>query len=758
MTPNSSQAALAGTPHPASKPARPGNSGFSALRSAFASLLIASASLQASDLGKWMEQMDATDRVLRREATYQLSIMGPAARPALSKLIVALDDPDKQVWSYAVTAIAAMGPDAAEAIPKLMEGMDSRKGRGFRPRDKAQTLFRCADALARIGPAARPELLSALKSEDTGLRIGAAKALGAMAAKEAIPALIENLGHGDEAVRSEAVEALGLIGEPAVAPLSESLGWPDARLREGSARALGSIGRAAAPVAPGLLEKLGTEKEISVQVAMLSALPRVGLPAAKSVPPLIAALKSDQEPLRHAAVNALLMIRPASTHAVPAVAALLKEPAITERAVYLLGRFGADAQSVVPELVAMAAKTGNPPATLTDALSQIGAPAIPTLLAQVEKVKPAQLDRNHWTMQVLRSIGISGLQELQDGLKSPNASVRLAALGIISELGFDAREARADVLKLAGDPDPQVRASFLGAAVALDASPQQTLEKLEAAMKDKEPVVRAAAADAAAALGKEAEPISAQVTTLLGDPESKVRVAALNAAAKLGSKDPQLATRLIACLDDPASRTPAARALAGLGSAQAVPSMLELYSKSEPDAKAAMLAVFPTAGNSALPVISEAMKDPAAAVRAAAVHAYAKVERNPDVLFPAVNPLLADAASEVRRAAAESLAPYCERHPDKAGPTMEAIIRMVAQESDRSFALDALRSMRVRDLKVIELALNSPAQDARSWGSERAGRLGAEARPLRPRLEELQRSSNDADRRGARRALEQVGK
>ncbi len=723
-------------------------------------LLLASslAPLHAADVGKWVEQLGATDRVMRREATYQLSIMGPAARPALPALIAALDDQDRQVWSYAITAIAAIGPDAAEAIPKLIDGMDNRKTRGGRQRDRGQIIVRCADALARIGAPAKPALLEALKAEDNGLRIGAAKALGAMTEKDAIPGLIENLGYGDEAVRNEAVEALGLIGKPAVTPLAESLGSQDAKIRGGSARALASVGRDSAPVAPKILERLAAEKDVQAQVAMLSSLPKVGLPAATVVPPLVAMVQSDQEPLRTAAVNAILMVRPADKTVVPAVAALLKNPAHTDRATYLLGRFGTDAKAVVPELIAMAAKTGNPSATLTEALAQIGAPAIPALLVQLEKTKPADLGRTHWIVQVLKSIGISGLQELQDGLKSPNATVRLASLGVISELGIDAREARADILKLAGDPEPLVRAAFLGAAVALDASPRQTLEKLEAAMKDKEPVVRAAAADAAAALGKEAEPIAAQVTTLLGDPESKVRVAALNAAAKLGSKDPQLATRLVACLDDPASRAAAANALAGLGAASAVPRMMELYPKSDPDARVAILAALPAGGTAGLPLITEAIKEPQIPVRVAAIRAFGKVEHNPDVLFPTLNPHLADASGDVRRAAAESLAPYCEKHADKAMQAMQAIIQMVGVETDRSFALETLRSIRVRDLAVLEFALNGQSQEGRAWAIERAGRLGAAARPLRPKLEELQRSSNDSDRRGARRALEQVGK
>ena len=227
----------------------------------------------AVNFGKLAEQLASSERDQRREASLQLRSIGREAKAILPQIVKALDDADTQVFSNAITAIAEIGPDAKDAIPALMDLMDGRKGRGFRPKDREQALYRAAYALSRIGAEARPGLLAALKGEDTSLRRGAAKALGMTGpdAKDAVPALIENLGHDDETLRRDAVEALVLIGPAAVESLIASLRFPDPRLREGSARALGELGAGA----DSLLRVAAEEKETSVLSAAIFAVAKI---------------------------------------------------------------------------------------------------------------------------------------------------------------------------------------------------------------------------------------------------------------------------------------------------------------------------------------------------------------------------------------------------------------------------------------------------------------------------------------------------
>ena len=714
------------------------------------------------DISKLAAQLGASDREARREASYQLQRLGSAAKTALPELIKALDDSDKQVWANAIAAIAAIGPEAKDAVPRLIAGLDGRKSRDGRQREKSQVLLRSAFALTSIGDAARPALIEALRGDDTGLRIGAAKALGGMSAraKDAIPALIENLGHNDEELRSEVVEALGLIGADAVGPLVKSLGWPEPRLRIGSARSLAAIGASAA-ASSALIERLQNETEVSVRAAILTALPRVGVAQEKFVPLLIAGLRDDRDELRAAAVNALIVVRPAEKLAVPAVAALLGDakPAIVERAVFVLGRFGAAAKSAVPALVAKAARVQPVPAVYADALTEIGGPAVAELLRQVEKAAPASLNREHWVVKLLTAIGGAGIPELTRALESPSASVRVAALGTLSGLGEQARDARAAILKLSADPEPIVRATVLSTLVAMKHDPDATLKTIEAAMRDKATVVRLAAATSAGAMGSDARALAASLAALIDDPDAAVRAAAIRAIGVTGGNDPGIAAKLSARLDDPALRSAAIEALGKLGSqsAAAAPKLIALYPKAEKTERLAILsALGATNSSESLALISGALKDTDSIFRAAALRAMAKAQPAADDLLPRLIEALRDPDVSVRRVAAEFLAAVGDKDPQKSVPALGPMIALLASTEDRTFVLDALRAMHVRDKDALTQALALPVSDARAWACERIAKLGREGQPLVEKLQPLLADKNDYVRRAARKAIDQI--
>jgi HEAT repeat protein len=71
--------------------------------------------------------------------------------------------------------------------------------------------------LKRMGPAAVPDLIQALKDQDWQVRNQAAVALGVIGpeAKTAVPALIDALQAEDKYLRSHAATALGQIGREA---------------------------------------------------------------------------------------------------------------------------------------------------------------------------------------------------------------------------------------------------------------------------------------------------------------------------------------------------------------------------------------------------------------------------------------------------------------------------------------------------------------------------------------------------------------
>ncbi len=721
--------------------------------------LLASAE-QKPDPLKLAAQLTTGDRDAKREASFQLEKLGPAAKNALPALIKALDESDGQIWSHSIAAIAALGPDAKDAVPKLIEIFDGSKSRSSRFFDRGQPVLRAAYALTCIGDAAKPALIDALKSNETSLRLGAAKALGGFGAKakDAIPALIENLGHSDPDLRTEVVETLSLIGPDALAPLRESLHFPDAKFREGSARALGALGKAAAAAGPEMLQQLEKESDTATRMALLTALPKLGLPQEQILPPLLTALREKDDTLRHAATNALLTLHPA---AVAALIPLLHEPATAERAAYVLGRYGSAARDAAPAILTLIADQAQPPPAFAEALAQMGDAAIPALFARAAKLPPAALTKDHWIVQTIKGIGTAGFAELQKALASPAASCRLVAVRGLNELGPDARGARAEIAKLNTDPEPLLRASAIVAFTALNANAKASLQMIEDATRDPEPAVRAAAAEAASTLGAEARPLDARLSILLDDKDGGVRSAALRAVAAIGGNDPQILNQLKARLTDPAQRMAAIEALGKFGGAATAvaPKLAELYASSDRPTRLAILAsLASTPGEPALATAQTAISDPDPALRTAALQTFGKAQTDIPQLLPTLTRGLQDADSAVRTTTLEIIASLGEKYADKFVPLLPAIVAQFEFETERMKTFEALRTMRVKDLPALTLALASKTPEARIWACERAARLGPAAVSLREKIEPLQNDQNDILRRTAYRALEQIGK
>lgn len=707
---------------------------------------------------KLAERLASSDREIRRDASYELGKLGPEASEALPALIKALGDPDKQVWSNAVMAIANLGPAAKDAIPALLEDLGSRKSRGGREREKRQGLVRSAYALTRIGPAAVPALIETLSVDDSLARQGAAKALGGMgpAAGEAVPALCKNLGHSDAEVRREVVEALAQIGSEAVAPLSDALGAQEPVQRESAALALAQLGIAAKGAAAQLLQLLEAEREPEVRAAALSAVSKVGLEAERVVPLLIAGLKSDNEAVRHAATDALLLARSARPITVRALTALLRDPdpAFRQRAAHVLGRCGGAAVSAVPALVEVAAAQQPAPPEPIEALAQIGAVAAPEILRSVQGQDPDGLSREHWTVGCLARIGPTSVPALCEGLTSPSVPVRLIAARACGEIASDAIAAAPALFKACRDADARVRAAALGALVATRVETAQLLPHLEAALKDSAPVVRVAALQFIPQLGAASQPLSAAVVGALRDQAPMVRRAALDA---VGPRESGAVPVLVEDLADASLQPAVIEALGKIGAAaeMAVPRLLELLPQASKETRVRIFATLANTGSqSALPQFAEAMKDTDAEIRASAIAAYAKVERDPAAVLAASLGLLTDASPEVRRAAAGGLARLGPQGRDAA----PQLLTLLDRNEDRAFALETLRQIEVRSVPQLLPLLNHRDEAVRVFACERLARLGPEAREAAPALQQLAQAEAQPDsvRREARRALRQI--
>ena len=126
------------------------------------------------------------------------AVATPAARVGL---ITALTDADSDVRACAAYGLGEAR--AVEAIPQLVN----------RLADPSAFVSRIvADSLARIGTPAVPALIAALESNETLIRIGAARALSIIQAHQAIPALCKALNDESAFVSYYAEEALERMG------------------------------------------------------------------------------------------------------------------------------------------------------------------------------------------------------------------------------------------------------------------------------------------------------------------------------------------------------------------------------------------------------------------------------------------------------------------------------------------------------------------------------------------------------------------
>lgn len=708
---------------------------------------------------KLVAQLATGDVPAKRDASYHLMKLGPKAKEALPALIKSLDDSDKQVWSNSVSAIAAIGPDATEAIPALIDDLDSKKGRGQRGFDKNQALFRSAYALTRIGPAAIPPLIQALGGDDAALRAGAAKALGGMgpAAKEAIPALVSNLKHGDNDVQREVIDALSLIGADAKPPVIAALSGKEARERTAAAMTLAGMGRSAQDSALAMIEQLGKETEVAVRISLLTALPKVGADPNLLVPRLIDALKDQNEAIRHAAVNGLLSFPAARAQIVESLTALLRDPnkEMSQRAAYVVGRFGVAAASAVTTLLEIIATQPQPDPVFIEALVQIGEPAIPQILATAEKVPLDQLTPDHWMVKCFQSMGAFAVNSVRNGLGHKNASVRLLSARALNALGTDARDASTSLLEKLEDPEVRVRAAALGALVSVDAPSKLIIPRIEKSLNDPSPVVRLAAAQLVPKLGEEGKHLNVAVIGKLNDADPGVRRGILDA---LGPEHAEAVPTLLPLLDNPDLRPPVLKALGRMGAnaRPAVPKLIEILPTLPNDSQLIALDCLGhigTAAAEARPVIDPLRANADAQIRAHAISAAAAIEGNPQARATLLAAALDDTDVAVRKSAADAIVPL----GDKLGDAGPKLIGMLKSDRDRELALVTLRQVRVRDLNLLKEALTLPQNEAKIYACEAIGRMGKEGREAASALDPITGDPNEEVARSARRALRAIG-
>lgn len=195
-----------------------------------------------------------------------------------------------------------------------------------------------------------PDLIQALRCSAATDRQRAARNLGRLGwlARDALPALVAALGDDNQKVREAAAHAIGLMGPDALPALAGMLAHPDKYVRRHAVWALGKLGPLARPARVELCSAL-RDADPRTASGAAQALGNMGTDGADAIPALAEAMRGTNIVLCRLAAKALSQIGP------PALSTLIahlqhSDPFIRGESALAIGWMGAVARPAVPFL------------------------------------------------------------------------------------------------------------------------------------------------------------------------------------------------------------------------------------------------------------------------------------------------------------------------------------------------------------------------------------------------------------------------
>ena len=642
---------------------------------------------------------------------------------SLPLLLARLSDDSWRVRKAAVERLAALSV-AEGAVDKLVEKLRSADDAGARNA--------AAEALARIGAPAVPELSRCLKDPDIDLRKFAADILGEIAAPSSVLPLVDALTDPDPNVHAAAAEALGKIGGPrAEGALEGALESNDRQLQLAALDALFRTGAVPplAVLAPlvkdrylrrPVLRILGRLQEKAVLELLVDALRD---PARGTREVVFASLHRHLQPQGDRGGAALSRVvaadpRRAVFAAFARDAITADDPDASSGAVLLLGILG---EPVDVQAIAKAGADERVREACILALERMGAPAGGPLLKALPGLPPASRplallllarlrERSATAMMVEyaghgsdeeRAAAIEGLGDLGDlAAIEPLTQMlddqlfALAASRALCQLGkIDAAAVRTSVVPLLGGTAAPHALRVLGAV-----GTQDDLPLVKSALHSEFPEVRMAAIDALQGLlGAGAEEM---MRLCLSDESPAVRAVAARGLGRFSS--PETFEALLATLNDrkPAVAAAAAESLGAIGDRRAVPDLERCIARGtagpgSPEVLPAIAAVRALAKLSALNgklLLGAAAHPDPEVVKEAVLAAITHPEADPVLLGAAVH-----ARWDVRRAAAQAIG---ERGDRRLLERLEELLRDEKDPIVRDALSDAVRTLHARPTRA----------------------------------------------------------
>ncbi len=511
-----------------------------------------------------------------------------------------------------------------------------------------------------------------------------------------------------------------------------------------------------------------------VALAMVLSVPALWATPADSAAKLKEQLKSPDEKVRIAAIDALAQLGPAAKEAVAELTAQLddKSPRVRARAARALRALGPAAQSSAARLAEL---TTDPDARVrrmaVAALHTIGPAevAVPALAKELTDADPA--------VRIAALDGLADFGEASAGALAAaldNPETRYWAALAIGDIGPPCRSTVDALTRSLKDDRPDVRYEVLIALARVGPDAAKSVTEIQTSLSDPDPSVRTAAAFALGHIGTPAAPAADALRKAVDDSEGLLPTVAAWAIARIEptneAANKQAVKMLTKALEnkDPQVRAAALRGLVGLVTepANLVPVLTEIVGKKEQDAALTAEALGAAAhlGEVAMPVLVEALKQPEGRGRAAVI--LARLGSKADAAVPALGAALVDKDPEVRREVLFALAALGE----KAAPAQAAIEKSLGDSDEHvraiaAYALGRIGAKAHGAVPQLRRQLESPDPVVRvscAWAivhiDGNGKDAGAVARETLPILIQGLKQENIAVRRGSAEALGVLGK
>ncbi len=459
----------------------------------------------------------------------------------------------------AATKLVSFGKDGFAALAELYTSADA----GIRNAVVA--------TLTRNRQETAPLLMELLKDRDSRVRENAAGLLGRYWDIVPVPGLIEALKNDSGRVRAKAAWTLGnkgTLAKDAIPALAAALGDGDSYVRENAAAALGQMGPAAKDSVPALIKALD-DADKPVREKAIEALGKLGKEGKAAVPALTGALKDPDSELRKKAAWAFYEMGPAAAPAAAELADALEDQNndVRNHAARTLVLIGEPAVAPLINILTRD-EDGRSVTGATDALGEIGRPAVPALTATLKSGDGRLRLRAMSALAKIGSAAKDAVPALNTLLKTANDETRF---NILKTLWRIEPPTWSVVKAHLADQDPRVRPMAISELARQDLRGKEQLHALISALKDEDFLVRGDALRALAMWEAQAKDAVPALIGILLTPESPDRMDAAFTLGRIGpaAKDAVPALKKALKDGDQFLRSRAARAIEEINSEEA---------------------------------------------------------------------------------------------------------------------------------------------------------------------------------------------